>query len=92
LGSIAGLVDHGHGGCLWEVEIGEKAVLSELLIDLATRHGEAFRRAVFEVTDKGLKPKCIITINGRLISELNGICSNLQSGDNVVLMQIVGAG
>ena len=61
-------------------------------MDLATRHGEAFRRAVFEVTDRGLKPKCIITINGRLISELNGICSNLQSRDNVVLVQIVSGG
>ena len=80
------------GRCLEEVEIGEKAVLSELLIGLATRYGEAFRRAVFEVTDKGLKPNCVITINGRLISELNGICSNLQSGDNVVLMQIVSGG
>jgi molybdopterin converting factor small subunit len=89
LGSIAGLVD---GGCLWEVEIGEKAVLSNLLTDLATRQGEAFRRSVFEVTDKGLKPKCVITINGRLISELNGIYSNLQTGDKVVLMQIVSAG
>jgi len=89
LGSIKNMID---GGSEEEIETRENASLVDLLIVLSHRHGEAFKRVVCETAGMELKPRCVITINGRLLNELNGTKSKLEHGDRVVLMPIVSGG
>lgn len=88
LGSISEIIG---GQSEEEITTGDISV-ADLLKILSDKHGEGFRGAVYETTETKLKPKCVITINGRLPSELNGVESKLKHGDRIVLMPIVGGG
>lgn len=88
LGSISELI----GGQSEEEITIENISVAALLKILSDKHGEAFRRAVYETTETKLIPKCVITINGRPPSELNGIERKLEHGDRIVLMPIVSGG
>jgi molybdopterin converting factor small subunit len=64
----------------------------DLLVSLARKHGEPFRKAIYEPGGADLKSSFILTVNGLLLNQLKGIDTKLKEGDRVVLMPIVSGG
>jgi MoaD family protein len=75
-----------------QVELKDDASVCDLLFSLAEKHGEPFKKAVYEPKDLDLKPHHILSVNGLLLNQLNGIKTKLKDGDRVVLMPVVTGG
>ena len=75
-----------------QVELADDASVSDLLSLLAEKHGESFKKAVYEPKGLDLKPFHILSINGLLLNQLNGIETKLKDGDHLVLMPVVTGG
>lgn len=75
-----------------ELEISEGASLADLLSMLAEKYGESFRKAVYEPGSADVKQSFIITVNGLLLNQLNGVDTKLKHGDHVILMSVVSGG
>ncbi len=74
------------------IELKDYALVGDLLFLLAKNHGENFRKAIYEPSGNDLKPNFILTVNGLLLNQLNGIETKLKNGDRVVLMPVVSGG
>jgi molybdopterin synthase sulfur carrier subunit len=74
------------------VELKDDALVRDLLTLLAEKHGEPFKKAVYEPNGLDLKPHHILSVNGFLLNQLNGIETKLKDGDRVVLMPVVTGG
>ncbi|HLN46428.1 MAG TPA: MoaD/ThiS family protein [Candidatus Sulfotelmatobacter sp.] len=74
------------------IELNSDASTQDLLVLLANRHGEPFKKAVFDPRETNLKPYHIIAINGLMINLLNGLETKLKDGDRVVVMPVVTGG
>ena len=81
-----------HSGREEELEISEGASLGDLLLVLSEKYGQPFKNAVYEPGGADLKPNFIITVNGYLLNQLNGIETKLKHGDHVILTSIVSGG
>lgn len=75
-----------------EVEIGEDSTVAELLTMLSKKHGESFKKAVYEPGGRDVKPNFMATVNGYLLNQLKGVETRLKNGDHVVLMPVVSGG
>jgi len=75
-----------------ELDIREGASLSELLGKLAGLYGQPFRKEVFEPGLKDLKIGFVVTVNGTLMGQLNGVQTRLKEGDNIILMSLMSGG
>jgi len=75
-----------------ELEIKEGSIITDLLDALVKRYGEPFRKAIYEPKGKDVKPNYIITVNGYLLNQLNGIETKLKNGDHVTILPIVSGG
>ena len=75
-----------------KVELKDDALVRDLLLLLAEKHGEPFQKAVYEPKGVDLKPHYILSVNGLLLNQLNGIETKLKDGDRVVLMPVVTGG
>ncbi len=75
-----------------QVELKDDALVRDLLTLLAEKHGEPFKKAVYEPNGLDLKPHHILSVNGLLLNQLNGIETKLEDGDRVVLMPVVTGG
>jgi molybdopterin synthase sulfur carrier subunit len=75
-----------------QVELKDDALVADLLFLLAEKHGKSFRKAIYEPKGLDLKSNFILTVNGLLLNQLNGIETKLKDGDHVVLMPIVSGG
>ncbi len=75
-----------------QVELKNDASIRDLLSLLAEKHGEPFKKAIFEPKDLDLKSHHILSVNGLLLNQLNGIETKLKDGDRLVLMPIVTGG
>lgn len=75
-----------------EIDVEDNSSMSDLLMVLSERHGEAFKKAVYEAGGKDIKSDFIATVNGLLLNQLNGVETKLKNGDHVVLMPIVSGG
>jgi len=75
-----------------EVEIEEEASVADLLNVLLEKYGEPFRKAIYEPKGKDVKTNYIITVNGYLLNQLNGIQTKLKQGDHVILLPVVSGG
>ncbi len=69
----------------------EDAVMRDLLVLLAEKHGDPFQKAVYEPNDVELKPHYIFSLNG-LLHQSNSIETKLKDGDRVVFMPVVTGG
>lgn len=74
------------------VELEDDSSVADLLILLAEEYGEPFKKAVYEPKGLDLKPHYILSVNGLLLNQLNGIETKLKDGDRVVLMPVVTGG
>jgi sulfur-carrier protein len=75
-----------------QVELKDQALVRDLLFALAEKHGESFKKAVYEPKDTDLKSQYILSVNGLLLNQLNGIETKLKDGDRVILMPVVTGG
>jgi len=75
-----------------EFEFEKGASLSELLSRLVGIYGEPFKKEVFEPGLKDVKMGFVVTVNGVLIGQLDGVKTKLNEGDNIILMSLMSGG
>ena len=75
-----------------QVELKDEAAVCDLLTRLAEKHGEPFKKAVYEPESLDLKPHHILSVNGLLLNQLKGLETKLKDGDRVILMPVVTGG
>ena len=75
-----------------QVELEHDASVRDLLSALAEKHGEPFKKTVYEPDDTDLKPYYILSINGLLTNQLNDMETKLKDGDRLILMPVVTGG
>ncbi len=72
--------------------LGEKATVRELLVSLAEKHGEPFKKAVYDPKDTDLKPYHILAVNGLILNQLDNLNTKLKDGDRIAVMPVVTGG
>jgi len=75
-----------------EFELEEGASLSELLNQIAGIYGKAFKKEVYEPGLKDVKMGFVVTVNGVLMGQLQGVDTSLNNGDNIILMSLMSGG
>jgi MoaD family protein len=75
-----------------QVELKDNASLVDLLSMLAEKHGSPFKNSVYEPKDTDLKPYYILSVNGALLNQLNGLETPLKDGDHLIFMPVVTGG
>ena len=75
-----------------EFELEEGASLSELLNQIAGIYGKPFKKEVYEPGLRDMKMGFVVTVNGILMGQLNGVNTQLNDGDNVILMSLMSGG
>jgi MoaD family protein len=75
-----------------EIELRDDASLFDLLHMLAEKHGEAFKKSVYEPKDIDLKPYYILSLNGVMLNQLNGLETALEDGDHLTFLPVVTGG
>lgn len=75
-----------------EFELADGAILSDLLSKIAGTYGEPFKSAVYEPGQRKVKTGFVVTVNGVLMGQLQGVDTGLNEGDNVILMTLMGGG
>jgi molybdopterin synthase sulfur carrier subunit len=75
-----------------QVELADGASVCDLLSLIAEKHGESFKKTVYEPKGPDLKPFYILSINGLLLNQLNGIETKLKDGDRLIVMPVVSGG
>lgn len=75
-----------------EIEVKEEASVADLLSALSSKHGQAFRKAIYEPQGEDVKPNYIVTVNGYLLNQLDGLETRLKNGDHVAILPIVSGG
>jgi len=88
LGFIRNLIKRGED----EFELEEGASLSELLNQIAGMYGKAFQKEVYEPGLKDVKMGFVVTVNGILIGQLQGVDTRLNNDDNIILMSLMSGG
>ncbi len=73
-------------------DLEEGSSLSDLLNKLSSLYGKPFQKEVYEPGLKDLKMGFVVTINGVLMGQLQGVDTELKSGDNVILMSLMSGG
>jgi len=74
------------------IELQPEATVRNLLDMLAKKHGDPFRKVIYEPGNTDLKASFILSVNGLLLNQLKGLDTKLKEGDQVVLMPIVSGG
>ncbi len=75
-----------------QVELKNDASVRDLLALLAEKHGDPFKKSVYEPKDADLKPHHILSVNGLLLNQLKGVETKLKDGDHIILMPVVTGG
>ena len=74
------------------MQLKKNTSIRELLIILANKYGETFKKSVFNPQDNELKPYHMVSVNGLLLNQLAGMNTKLKDNDKVILMPIVSGG
>lgn len=88
LGLIKNLVNQSED----KFELEEDASLLNLLNKIADRYGKPFEKEFYEKGSKDVKMGFMVTVNGVLMGQLNGVDTQLNHGDKVVLMSLMTGG
>lgn len=75
-----------------EVELTGGSSLDELLTTLSKRYGPPFQKDVFEPGQEDVKTGFVVTVNGVLMGQLEGVDTKLKNGDHVILMSLMSGG
>lgn len=68
------------------------ALVRDLLCILATRYGEPFKKDVYDPKTGEMKATHILSVNGVLLNQFNGLETDLKDGDCVVVLPVVTGG
>ena len=74
------------------INLEKKSSIRELLLLLSNKYGEIFKKSVFDPKDNELKPYHMVSVNGLLLNQLNGMKTELKDNDKIILMPIVSGG
>lgn len=74
------------------IHLNEKSSVNDLLILLSKKYGDPFKEAVYDPQVLELKPYYMISVNGLLLNQLNGLKTELNDNDQVILMPIISGG
>jgi len=74
------------------LELPDRSGIAQLLTTLSEKHGEPFKKAVYEKGSTDVKANFIVTVNGYLLNQLQGLDTKLKDGDTVILMSVVSGG
>jgi len=75
-----------------EYELKEGASLSELLNQIAGIYGKTFKKEVYEPGLRDVKMGFVVTVNGVLMGQLQGVDTRLNNDDTVILMSLMSGG
>ena len=75
-----------------QFELEEGASLADLLNKISSLYGKDFQKEVYEPGLKDVKMGFVVTINGVLMGQLQGLDTPLNSSDNVILMSLMSGG
>ena len=75
-----------------QVQLDDTASLVDLLSMLAEKHGDAFKKSVYEPKDPDLKPYYILSVNGVMLNQLKGLETPLKDGDHLTFLPVVTGG
>ncbi len=75
-----------------EFELSEGTTLQELLSRLSNLYGAPFKKEVFEPGQEDVKTGFVVTVNGVLMGQLEGVETRLRNGDHVILMSLMSGG
>lgn len=75
-----------------EFEISKETSLQDLLGKLSNLYGTSFKKEVFEPGQKDVKMGFVVTVNGVLMGQLDGVETRLRHGDHVILMSLMSGG
>ena len=75
-----------------QVQLDDTASLVDLLSMLAEKHGDAFKKSVYEPKDPDLKPYYILSVNGVMLNQLKGLETPLNDGDHLTFLPVVTGG
>jgi molybdopterin synthase sulfur carrier subunit len=75
-----------------EIDVKSPAAVTDVLMILTEKYGEPFKKAIYEPKASDVKSNYIITVNGYLLNQLNGVQTKLKDGDHVILLPIVSGG
>lgn len=75
-----------------DIEIPDKSTVVVLLSMLAQKHGEQFKKAIYESKELDIKSNYVMTVNGYLLNQLDGLKTKLKDGDRVTILPIVSGG
>jgi molybdopterin converting factor small subunit len=73
-------------------ELEEGASLSDVMNKIAGLYGKPFMKEVYEPGLKEVKMGFVVTVNGILVEQLQGMDTRLNDGDNVILMSLMSGG
>ena len=75
-----------------EIEVDDGSSLRELMRELTQLHGAPFKKEVFDPKEKDVKQGFVVTINGVLMGQLQGLETKLRAEDHVILMSLMSGG
>lgn len=75
-----------------EFELSEGATLQDLLGKLSNLYGASFKKEVFELGQNDVKTGFVVTVNGVLMGQLDGINTMLKNSDRIILMSLMSGG
>ena len=73
-------------------ELNKETSLQDLLGKLSNLYGTPFKKEVFEPGQKDVKTGFVVTVNGVLMGQLDGVETTLKDGDHVILMSLMSGG
>ena len=74
------------------VTIENNSTVGDLLTLLAERHGESFKKAIFDPRETEMKPHHILAVNGILTNQLGDLKAKLNDGDRITVVPVVTGG
>jgi MoaD family protein len=75
------------------IEIKPDTTSRDLLALLAEKHGEPFKKAVYDPKEPNtMKPYHILAVNGLMINLLEGLDTRLKDGDRIAVLPVVTGG
>ncbi|MEM2875995.1 MAG: MoaD family protein [Candidatus Bathyarchaeia archaeon] len=75
-----------------EILFNDGSTIRDLLNMIANKYGEKFQKEVYEPGMDDLRMGFILTVNGILMGQLNGVNTLLKEGDEVLLMTLASGG
>lgn len=75
-----------------EIDVVGPASVMDVLMIIVEKYGEPFKKAVYESKASDVKSNYIMTVNGYLLNQLDGVQTKLKDGDQLILLPIVSGG